>query len=198
MASAILINSLQSFDRSDKLRSIASDRTISITGTGRSAIYESAFVLAVASWDAYILNASKVACEAIADQVRPTQPTVALLINRNCRQVLSRLNTPNADTARETLCRLIDYDPWPDWTWPQSSLTPLAIRSQLNEITKVRHAIAHGSQLPVFTWNQDRLGRVRMNSSVVRGCTALLRSLCRQTDRGLRRHLRRVYAITNW
>jgi hypothetical protein len=106
-------------------------------------------VLTVSAWQAYVQDLAK----AIVDTVRPAtgQPGHGLfvLVKAATDSAVARFNTPNVTNTRNVLVN-IGFDPRPLWTWGrgQSRSAPADVAIRVDEWLRVRHAIAHGSDLP--------------------------------------------------
>jgi hypothetical protein len=64
-------------------------------------------------------------------------------------RALNTFATPNAENTRDLLLH-VGFDPWPSWQWQEGrvQLSKVDVRDRLNHWLQVRHAIAHGDDLP--------------------------------------------------
>ena len=122
-------------------------------GRGRrwqeNALNHAAVFLVVAAWQAFV----EATAEAIRDTIRPPAGSPLLprfnLVNADFERTLKRYNTPNAYNTVQLLSTL-GFDPTPSWTWPVHGLprSAASIANELGMWLEVRHALAHGSNLP--------------------------------------------------
>jgi hypothetical protein len=75
-------------------------------------------------------------------------------------------------------------------------MSVLAVRLRLNEILKVRHSLAHGFAMPGYAWTQTASGDTRLTPAELAWTRAFFNHLVASTDRGIKSHLKAVYAVT--
>ncbi len=108
-------------------------------------------------------------------------------------------NTPNFENARNLIIHCTGFDPYNWWSWPTRGLPVIWVTERLGQILKVRHAFAHGFDVPPYPWTQSTTGSVRLTSNAVDDVEALLRNLVRRTDQGMRAHAFGTYGTAlNW
>ena len=71
------------------------------------------------------------------------------------------------------------------------------VHQRLNEILRVRHSLAHGSDTPAYTWTQSLTGRIRLTSQAVQETETFFRNLVKVTDRGMKAHIELTYKLAN-
>lgn len=105
---------------------------------------------------------------------------------------LDRFGSPNAENTRRVL-RSAGFDPRPYWRWQAGprEWTPADVEGTMNKWLKIRHAIAHGGDLP----DTGLLPRVRNGSVSIRrvdaeSCMRFFRSLEKCTVAGAQKELR--------
>lgn len=105
-------------------------------------------VMAVAAWQSVVQDFT----EAALDFAQPPGGTgVGLLLRGRVLQEIGGFSTPDATKSRD-LMKLVDFDPYPTWTWRQSggqgvgsvTITPAQAAGQINAWLRLRHDIAHG------------------------------------------------------
>lgn len=173
-------------------------------GAGRRyeemAINRAIVVMAVAAWQAAVEDMVHAGLDAGAPAPGSSLSQRGYdLLAGNVKTAVSRFSTPSAQNSRELL-RLVNYDPWPMWTWPTGPFgrqhwKSSDVAARLDAWLKVRHAIAHGaSALPSVT----ALGAVRrdpkttdppLHLSDAEDCLGFIRNLTRSTGGGMAQHL---------
>lgn len=105
-------------------------------------------VLAVAAWQAALQDLTLSAL----DHAQPTgMHGVGALLRGHVASEISRFSTPNSDKSR-ALMKLVDYDPYPLWTWRQMggqgvgviTVSPARAAQMTDSWLRLRHDIAHG------------------------------------------------------
>lgn len=151
----------------------------------RQTFYHAALAAFVASWDNFIkclLVEYFSAMQTIGDARLHQFSVIAAGMLKN---ELKKFNTPNFDKSREIINVTTGFDPFNVWGWPQKQKTPNEINAYLNEVLKVRHAFAHGSSIPGYTWTKKRDGSTRLTRAGVDNSAALFEHLSRTTDKEL-------------
>ncbi len=162
-------------------------------------------VLTIASWQAAVQDL----VEACVENSRPVPDSTTgrgiygLLAGR-VRDEIGRFSTPNAENTRR-LFRAVGIDPRSAWTWSQPggrgrgqlTLSPSDVDEKINAWLQIRHAIAHGDELPA----KQVLQVVRLCSdhkpptdpslrlADAKDCLAFFRRLAKLTGRVLAAHL---------
>ena len=105
-------------------------------------------VLTVAAWQAFLQDAARVASEILKPEQGEPQGGYRVL-RALLLQNINTFSTPNAENTRDLLLH-VGFDPWPAWHWVEGPvhLDPDHVRTRLNAWLRVRHAIAHGDDLP--------------------------------------------------
>lgn len=106
-------------------------------------------VLTVAAWQAFVEDLAEAVLDTIEPPVAdPTRPAW-VLVNALTRGALGRYNTPDVSNTRSLLAN-VGFDPHPSWVWGfgRGASTPATVSRRIDEWLRVRHAIAHGGDLP--------------------------------------------------
>ena len=150
-----------------------------------------AVVFAVAAWQTYVEQLTLAILDALAPPAGDPTIGVYRLLAANVRYQVKRLNVPNGGKTVDLLAT-VNFDPQPAWNynfdWERQrsarhgsvrearTVNPQQTREELDSWVNVRHAIAHGVELP-----QDRRYR-DLISGKEKGKPRLLR---RNADRCL-------------
>ncbi len=128
-------------------------------------------VLLVATWQSFVEDLM----DAILRTIEPARGSPHhghfVLVNASSRSALGRFNTPNAYNTRDLFLN-VGFDPRPDWTWrPRRGagavLTVGDVEARLNHWLSVRHAVAHGADLPnvpVVTGSTNNVPTLRLTN----------------------------------
>jgi hypothetical protein len=106
-------------------------------------------VLTVAAWQAFIEDLADAVLRTIEPPAAaPTRPAW-VLVNALTRGAIGRYNTADVFNTRSLLAN-VGFDPQPSWSWGfgQGRSTPAEVTRRIDEWLRVRHAIAHGGDLP--------------------------------------------------
>jgi len=153
----------------------------------------------VAAWDSYIKSIVKEHFTLVSNPLDVRYHSIYSLLKDYADQSIKKLNTPNADNARNFLISSVGYDPLGDWIWTTRAYTAQATRERLNEIFHVRHSFAHGFTMPSYSWNTSSTGKTRLTLVSVDDSRELLKYLVQSTDIGISRNLQNVHSImTGW
>lgn len=159
------------------------------------AIYGAAFISLVAAWNAYGKAIVRCFFEMVADPNTPKFNAIWTLAKGAANSACERFNTPNSENTRTLILASTGYDPWPEWDWPAARMSSMEVRLRLNEVLKVRHSLAHGSDVPGYTWTSSASGESRLTTRNLIWTRRLLNHLVEATDRGIRSHVRAVYGV---
>lgn len=109
-------------------------------------------VITVAAWQAYVENFTSECLECLRPPPGDSSEPSYRVIRSLAMNVGKNFSTPNAENTRDLLM-IVGVDPWASWAWREGNrdLTSADIRSRMNEWLKVRHAIAHGDDLPAVS-----------------------------------------------
>ncbi len=113
-------------------------------------------VLAVASWQTAIQDLTEAALD---HAVAPNTGGVGSLLRGRVRQEIGGFSTPSSLNSR-SLMRLVDFDPFPLWTWMQMggqgvgtmTVTPSLAAQMTDDWLRLRHDIAHGEPQMTVVW----------------------------------------------
>jgi hypothetical protein len=110
-------------------------------------------VVTAAAWQAYVQDTTQAILAALAVPHGHQGHALYALTRAAAKNAVRRFNTPN---ARNTLGLFgtVGFDPEPVWSFtigtPPRVYAPQNVRAEINDWFDVRHAIAHGSQLPAI------------------------------------------------
>lgn len=159
------------------------------------AVYGAAFIAQVAAWNAYVAGLADCFFKEVANPTSAGFHAMHTLAHAATRSQLERFNTPNAENTRNLILASTGYDPWIDWQWPARGMNALSVRLRLNEILKVRHSLAHGFDMPGYTWTQAASGETRLTLASLTWTRTFFSHLVATTDRGLRDYLNAAYGV---
>lgn len=160
--------------------------------------YHAALTAYVAAWNAYIDNLVRNFYDVIADSANPKFDAIHTLAKGIVENALARFNTPNWNNTRDFLNQYTGYDPINDWGGSQANMNLQQVQQRLNEVLRVRHTLAHGSDIPAYNWIQSPIGRVRLTSKVIQKTEAFFKNLVKVTDRGMKEHIELTYGLTGF
>lgn len=187
-----------SVSRIGMLRKTATDRRLRPMSRDEIQIYYHAALTAyVAAWDAYINNLVRNFYDVIADAANPKFDAIHALAKGTADNALKRFHTPNWQNTQELLYQYTGYNPINDWGKSQPSMNREQVNQRLNEILRVRHSLAHGSNMPTYNWIQSPSGRVRLTSKAIQETEAFFKNLVKVTDRGMKAHIESTYGLSN-
>lgn len=153
----------------------------------------------VAAWDAYIKAIAKEKYSFVARPADVGYSTLRQIAEDRMTTAARKLNTPNAENARNFLMEYSSFDPWPSWVNARFGAinlpSVLGVRERLNEIFQVRHSFAHGLTMPVYIWNQDNGGVARLDVRTLRAISGFFDSLVSKTDVGYALHIATTFAV---
>jgi hypothetical protein len=180
------------------LSSFAGDARLRPLSTDTAQIcLHAALATYVASWDSYIKKLVIEFYSETSDPLSPSFFSFHTLLKSLMETASERLNTPNAENARNFLILYTGYDPIGDWIWPRRNMGGLDVRLRLNEIFRIRHSFAHGFQMPAFNWNTSRSGQARLTAAIIRDIDSFFINLVKRTDRGMKTHIMTSYNLEN-
>lgn len=180
------------------LRKAATDRRLRPMSHDKIQVYyHAALTSYVAAWDAYIDNLVRNFYDVIADSTNPKFDAIHTLAKGTVENALTRFNTPNWENTRNFLNQYTGYDPINDWGGSQANMNLQQVHQRLNEILRVRHTLAHGSDMPAYNWTQSPSGRVRLTNKAIQETETFFRNLVKVTDRGMKAHIESTYGLTN-
>ena len=159
--------------------------------------YHAALTAYVAAWNAYVDNLVRNFYDVIADSANLKFDAIYTLAKGTVENALTRFNTPNWGNTRDLLNQYTGYDPINDWSRSQTNMNLQQVHQRLNEILRVRHSLAHGSDTPAYTWTQSLTGRIRLTSQAVQETETFFRNLVKVTDRGMKAHIELTYKLAN-
>ena len=157
--------------------------------------YHAALTSYVAAWNAYIDNLVRNFYDVIADSANPKFDAIHTLAKGIVENALARFNTPNWGNTRDLLNQYTGYDPINDWGGSQANMNLQQAHQRLNEILRVRHTLAHGSDMPAYNWTQSPSGRIRLTSEAIQETEAFFKNLVKVTDRGMKTHIESTYGL---
>ena len=151
----------------------------------------------VAAWNAYISNLVRNFYDVIADSANPKFDAIHILAKGTVENALTRFNTPNWESTRNFLNQYTGYDPINDWGGSQVNMNLEQVHQRLNEILRVRHSLAHGSDMPAYDWTQSPSGRVLLTGKAIQETGTFFKNLVKLTDSGMKAHIEATYKLTN-
>ena len=187
-----------SVSRIQTLRKAATDRRLRPMSYDKIQVYYHAALTGyVAAWNAYIDNLVRNFYDMIADSANPKFDAIHTLAKGTVENALTRFNTPNWENTRNIFNQYTGYDPINDWGRSQTNMNLEQVHQRLNEILRVRHSLAHGSDMPAYNWTQSPNGRVRLTSKAIQETEAFFKNLVKATDRGMKAHIESTYGLAN-
>ncbi len=170
-----------------------------ISSQNKQVYYHAALTANVSAWDSYINQIVNDFYDLISNPIDLKYQAIFLISKSNSDRSLQKFNTPSFENSRNLLVYHTGYDPINDWVLPQRSMNSLAVKNRLNEILKVRHSFAHGFSMPNYLWNQSPTGKIRLTKRILIDIESFLKSLVRNTDKGMKLHIRTAYGIiSHW
>jgi hypothetical protein len=144
-------------------------------------------VLTVAAWQAFIEDLGNGILATIRRNVDGQDGLVGQfqLIEAATRNAVRRLNTPNVFNTLGLFSN-VGFDPEPHWSWntTREILTPAVVATRIDEWLRVRHAIAHGDDLPpVSVLARTKTGRPTLWRKNAESCMAMFSETARRTAR---------------
>ena len=196
MSSPAALKYTVSANRIQTLRRAATDRRLRPMSHDEIQVYyHAALTSYVAAWNAYIDNLVRNFYDVIADSGNPKFDAIHTLAKGTVENALTRFNTPNWENTRNLLNQYTGYDPINDWGRSQTNMSLQQVHQRLNEILRVRHSLAHGSDMPAYNWTQSPSGRVRLTSKAIQETEAFFKNLVKVTDRGMKTHIEATYGL---
>ena len=185
-------------ERIQTLRRTATDKRLRPMSRDEIQVYYHAALTGyVAAWNAYIDNLVRDFYDMIADSANPKFDAIHTLAKGTIENALTRFNTPNWENTRNLLSQCTVYDPINDWGGSQTNMNLEQVRQRLNEILRVRHSLAHGSDMPAYNWTQSPSGKVRLTGKAIQKTDAFFKNLVKVTDRGMKTHIESTYGLTS-
>lgn len=151
-------------------------------------LYHASVAAHVAGWESYL---ESVVDEFLRKTRRPLDPLFALVhdaLSKFAEGATKRFNTPDFQNSRDLVLRTTSFDPYGTWVWDSEGLNVPQMQTLLNEILQVRHAFAHGCDIPPYPWTKMPSGGVGLVPSAVNRVGRATRHLALTTDVHLRRH----------
>ena len=172
---------------------VADARLRPITRQQSQAFAHASLVALVAAWDSYLNELARNFYTETANPGDAAFRSIYEIARSESRRVGRRFNTPNWNNSRDFLVRTTGFDPISSWVWPARGMGALQVQERMNQILKVRHSFAHGSQIPSYSWNRSPTGRVRLNQTVLKETEGFFNNLVKRTDVGMKNYLRAVF-----
>jgi len=193
MSSIAFSKFLDSQDLAIMLRKTAQDvRLRPIKWDVKQKYYHASLTASVAGWDNYVKSVVREFYRSLSNPLDQRYAFAHSLAGDMSEKVLSRLNTPDRDQARNAILLCTGYDPINDWTWRKAQMSATDVKEFLADIFRVRHSYAHGFALPSTAWTRTPTGKVQLSSISLARVEAFLRHLAKRTDNGLRGHAKTV------
>ncbi len=181
------------------LRKTATDKRLRpMSRDETQVLYHAALAAYVAAWNAYINNLVREFYNLISDPSNQIFDAVYTIAQQAADNALTRYNTPNWDNTRNILVQYTGYDPISDWSDSQPNMNGHQVQQRLQEILKVRHSFAHGSDIPAYVWTQSPSGRVRLTSKAIEETEMFFKNLVKVTDKGIKAHIESTYRLKNF
>ena len=199
MSSPAALKYRTTVERIQTLRRTATDKRLRPMSHDEIQVYyHAALTGCVAAWNAYIDNLVRDFYDVITDSANPKFDAIHTLAKGTVENALTRFNTPNWENTRNLLNRYTGYDPINDWGGSQINMNLEQVRQRLNEILRVRHSLAHGSDMPGYNWTQSPSGRVRLTSKAIQKTEVFFKNLVNVTDSGMKAHIESIYGSTDF
>ncbi len=164
----------------------------------QEALHRAGVVMSVAAWDGYVESVVLECFTKLQTTVTsPQAPAWALtsfrLHETAAAEAAKATNTPNAENVKRLFEKTLGFDPWPAWTWKSAAgtTTSVFVRERMNQCLKVRHAIAHGSALPLgpsYAWLLNSSHTPRLPLALLKGCKSFFGRVVDATDGALSGH----------
>ena len=180
-------------------------------GRGRrheqDAIHRAGVVLTVAAWQAYVEKVLQEGLSCLENHVTApiagaAPPPWAVISFRvraaSIKKSIADFNTPNSENVQRLFKDAFDFDPWPTWKWHVSrrSWDSSTFRSRTNDWLKIRHAIAHGDNLPdEIPWIRGKNKVPRLTLKLLKECRKHFHYLAGHTDDAFWQHLEEHHGI---
>ena len=198
MPSPAALKYVTSADRIQTLRRAATDKRLRPMSRDEIQVYYHAALTGyVAAWNAYIDNLVRNFYDVIADSANPKFDAIYTLAKGTVENALTRFNTPNWENTRNLLNQYTGYDPINDWGSSQTNMNLEQVHQRLNEILRVRHSLAHGSDMPAYNWTQSPSGRVRLTGKAIKETGTFFKNLVNITDSGMKAYIEATYKLTS-
>jgi hypothetical protein len=174
-------------------------------------------VLMVAQWEAYVEGLLKEAMLEVRRALQAAPPPGQLpglaaydALRNKAHLAVRNLHTPKPDNIDELYEEFLNLGLTTHWrlvarrrlgeNGTVEALNPARSRAYLEQWMQIRHAIAHGSELPDYVWlGNNRHGRALGLNNVRRGGLPFFRELVAVTDSAVSSHLANQYGVVvNW
>ncbi len=103
---------------------------------------------AVGSWEGYLEGAIREFVSKTRVNAHRRAWTLIVQFESLVDKLAADLNTPNWEKARDLLIVVTGMDPYSSWIWAPKFTNPVDTRAHFDGILKVRHAFAHGFNVP--------------------------------------------------
>ena len=159
----------------------------------KAVFLHAALTTQVAAWDVYI-KALVIEYFSVITNI----PDVRYMaLHDLCQQAMERaekkLNTPNSENSRTFFIQHTGFDPWPSWSPINFGLitfsSSLLVRERLDEVLKLRHSFAHGSAMPLYSWNGNTTGSAQLTCATVKITGKFFTDICMKTDVAMATHI---------
>lgn len=180
--------SLVAFATASRRASTLARYAVGAPASDEQVLYHASVAAHVAGWESYL---ESVVDEFLSKTRRPLDPLFALVhdaLSKFAEDATRRFHTPNFQNSRDFILRTTSFDPYGTWVWDSEGFNVLQMQAFLNEILQVRHAFAHGLDIPRYPWTKLPSGGVGLGPIAVKRVGRATRHLAFTTDVHLRRH----------
>lgn len=185
--------------RADLIVSHAATLTRRAQLEDKGILLHAALAAHVAAWDAYIKAVVLRKYQSIGRDHDAGYAQLRSIAEERAKGAAKKLNTPNADNARNFFLQCSQFDPWPSWVnvrfGSEVLLSSLNVRDRIDQVLKVRHSFSHGFSMPAFEWNQGTDGATKLTVGSIRGVSGFFAVLVDRTDVSYSNHISTTFGI---
>ncbi|MGB8842461.1 MAG: hypothetical protein WCC64_15485 [Aliidongia sp.] len=122
-----------------------------------------AIAFTVGCWEGYIEAALREFVSKVRVQAHRRAWTLIAQFEAIVDKRATDLNTPNWDKTRELLVEITGMDPYTSWTWTPKFTNPADTKIFFDGVMSVRHAFAHGFEIPTNIPGNPLIGALEIN-----------------------------------
>jgi RiboL-PSP-HEPN len=150
MTSAALVKFRTSFAGAEVLLSFNSTVTAASNDSifVQQACLKAAIASAVGCWEGYLEAALREFVSKTRVLAQRRSWSLIAQFESIVDKLAADLNTPNWDKTRDLLITVTGMDPYASWVWSPKYTNPIDTKTFFDGVLKVRHAFAHGFNIP--------------------------------------------------